>query len=560
MSIIENIPFIGEDTRSRKYLLPVSIAETKGNVIRAESLLKQKPLQIGISETDYASLQNGEDGENASVVLDFGQEMQGGIRLMVYHTSGDLYPEVRITFGESLTEAMSSVGEKGATNDHAVRDFKVPMPMFSDQEWGQTGFRYVKLELLNRNSRVDLKSALAVFVYREYPYIGHFECSDPLVNQIFDTAAYTCHLNLQHMVWDGIKRDRLVWIGDMHPEMLTIRSVFGALPIVEESLVFVRDQTPLPGWMNGIPTYSMWWLLIVWDWYRYTQNDVFMQAQKEYIEELLQLLCSIVSDTGEDTLSDYFFDWPTREQPSAKSGVRCVLKMALEAGESLAHYYGNHALEALCLEKKVCLAQGEEQHFDAKQVAAFMALSGAMDTDAAASVITQNGIKGLSTFLLYYMLRVVAQSGQDETAMELLKEYSCAMLDKGATTFWEDFHEEWIQGSGVITSVPENSAKDIHGDYGAYCYEGFRHSLCHGWASGAVPFLMEQVLGVQIAETGCRKLEITPHLGKLQYARGSYPTPFGTVKIEHTRDAQHRVVTKVEAPAEVEVVVQQEVS
>ena len=26
--------------------------------------------------------------------------------------------------------------------------------------------------------------------------------------------------------------------------------------------------------------------------------------------------------------------------------------------------------------------------------------------------------------------------------------------------------------------------KDLHGDFGAYCYVGFRHSLCHGWASG----------------------------------------------------------------------------
>jgi H/ACA ribonucleoprotein complex subunit 4 len=25
---------------------------------------------------------------------------------------------------------------------------------------------------------------------------------------------------------------------------------------------------------------------------------------------------------------------------------------------------------------------------------------------------------------------------------------------------------------------------DIHGDFGDHCYRGFRHSLCHGWASG----------------------------------------------------------------------------
>ena len=32
---------------------------------------------------------------------------------------------------------------------------------------------------------------------------------------------------MQDYLWDGIKRDRLVWIGDMHPETMTIGAVFG---------------------------------------------------------------------------------------------------------------------------------------------------------------------------------------------------------------------------------------------------------------------------------------------------------------------------------------------
>ncbi|NLK39548.1 MAG: hypothetical protein GX303_04780 [Clostridiales bacterium] len=54
-----------------------------------------------------------------------------------------------------------------------------------------------------------------------------FECSDGCLNDIYNTAAYTCHLNMQTMLWDGIKRDRLVWVGDTHPEILAIRILFG---------------------------------------------------------------------------------------------------------------------------------------------------------------------------------------------------------------------------------------------------------------------------------------------------------------------------------------------
>ena len=32
---------------------------------------------------------------------------------------------------------------------------------------------------------------------------------------------------MQEYLWDGVKRDRLVWLGDMHPEVMTVQSVFG---------------------------------------------------------------------------------------------------------------------------------------------------------------------------------------------------------------------------------------------------------------------------------------------------------------------------------------------
>lgn len=61
------------------------------------------------------------------------------------------------------------------------------------------------------------------------------------------------------------------------------------------------------------------------------------------------------------------------------------------------------------------------------------------------------------------------------------------MLDMGATTFWEDFDMDWMENAARIDQIVPAGKKDIHGDYGAYCYRGFRHSLCHGWASGRRP-------------------------------------------------------------------------
>ena len=50
---------------------------------------------------------------------------------------------------------------------------------------------------------------------------------------------------MQEYLWDGNKRDRLVWLGDMHPEVMTVNTVFGYNEVVPKSLDLIRDVTPL---------------------------------------------------------------------------------------------------------------------------------------------------------------------------------------------------------------------------------------------------------------------------------------------------------------------------
>ena len=532
MSIMENMPFVASDERVRKFLLPEKIVKTGGNVKNTDALLRAKPLQIGLNENDLCTLSN-DGGENAFLVLDFGREIHGGIRLLNFVSEKTAYPRVRLTFGESLSEAMSAVGQKGACNDHSVRDFEIPLPSYSDQEWGQTGFRFVKIELCEQDAGISLKSALAVFIYRDLEYKGSFRCSDEKINKIYDTAAYTCHLNLQHMVWDGIKRDRLVWIGDMHPEMLTVRSVFGPLDIIAKSLDFARDQAPLPLYMNGMASYSLWWLIIVWDWYFYTGDIDFLKSEGEYARSLLKQLCGKVGEDGGDCLESYFLDWPTHQKPiSEKSGVRALLKIALSKGQKLCSALGDKELSALCGEKAEALAKLPPEHQNQKQTAAVAALAGLLSDNEAAKVIKDGGVKGLSSYLLFYTLKELSKT-DPECALSLLKDYECRQLDRGATTFFEDYDVSWEQNAGDILSLSKN--EDIHGDRGDYCYKGFRHSLCHGWASGAVPFLAECVAGLEIAEPGCKKIRISPKMCGLDFIKVSYPTPLGILKAEIRR-------------------------
>lgn len=571
-NFIDTLDFAGQDERIRKYLFPKRIVLTTGKVEHEELILEKKPLQIGLSEPSVTCLSNLGGEEQAGILLDYGCEIHGSLRLLCHSAEGTTYPQVRLCFGESVAEAMGHLNEKGATNDHSVRDMVVTLSSYSDMEFGLTGFRFVYIQLLGENARVTFKSAVAVFIYRELEYKGSFVCDDERLNKIYETSAYTCHVNMQNFLWDGIKRDRLVWIGDIHPEMLTIRTIFGQNKIIEESLDFTREQTPLPQWMNGIPTYSMWWMIILWDWYMYTGNEEFVNQQKQYVNGLVSQVCSLINDDGTDNLTDYFLDWPTHGTKAAVQGVRGLLVLGLESAIKLSDFYKNTDDIELCKSKIAALKKTTAEHHGSKAAAAFLALSNWTENsnnnctenqnkyckgnlNINSKFIAEGGAKGMSTFLSYYMLKVVAQGGQMNNALEMLRDYYGGMLKMGATTFWEDFNMDWLDNATPIDMPVPEGKSDIHGDNGAFCYIGFRHSLCHGWSSGPVPFLAEKVMGVEIVEAGCRKLQITPNLGDLKWVKGTFPTPLGVVSISHTKNNEGIVETKVEAPEGVEIFV-----
>jgi len=54
--------------------------------------------------------------------------------------------------------------------------------------------------------------------------------------------------------------------------------------------------------MNGMCSYSIWWLLIQRDWYYYQGDLAYLKEQKDYLTGLLRLLISKVGDDGVELL------------------------------------------------------------------------------------------------------------------------------------------------------------------------------------------------------------------------------------------------------------------
>jgi alpha-L-rhamnosidase len=528
-------------------LPPVRVVWTSGEgVVNADKLLVAKPGQAVLKDPVPPLVLKGKSG----VILDFGVQISGDLELITPITESKEMPSVRIRFGESVAETMAEIGERGAQNDHALRDFNVKLPWLGKTTVGPSGFRFVRIDGTEDGAEVRIAQVRAVLKLRDIPYVGSFRCSDERLDRIWQTGAWTVHLNMQDYLWDGVKRDRLVWLGDMHPEVAVINAVFGANEVVPRSLDMTRDVTPVTEWMNGISSYSMWWIIIHEDWFNHHGDLAYLKEQQPYLTALLKRLGGFVDPDGRETLDGMrFLDWPTFENKTAvHEGLQAMMHLTMESGARLMTLLDDRETAALCTTTADQLKRHLPEASGRKSPAALLALAGLRDPAEVAKVLARDGPKDLSTFYGFYVLNALAKAGEIDTGLDMISRYWGGMLDFGATSFWEDFDLAWTENAGPIDQPVAPGKKDLHGDFGAHCYVGFRHSFCHGWAGGPTAWLSRNVLGISPAEPGFAKVRIEPRLGRLSWAEGSYPTPKGPIRVRHEKQADGSVKSDITLP------------
>ena len=268
------------DRLTRAYITPKRIVWMQGDLKSAELLLREGNGQPDLAGVPACLMKNGDSG-TASIILDYGRELHGGLKLVAGHANA-----------------------ASATNDHATRDAEYLLPRYGQMEIGSSGFRFVRIDLLEPGRNISLKEATAIFRYRDVPYVGAFRCSDPRLDSIWMTGAYTVHMCMQEYLWDGIKRDRCIWLGDMHPEVNTIMRVFGQNEVVTRSLDVAAEEFPLPRWFNGMSSYSLWYLIIQHDWFMHGGDRDFLMRHHDYITGLVDKIAALVDKNGIEHLED----------------------------------------------------------------------------------------------------------------------------------------------------------------------------------------------------------------------------------------------------------------
>jgi alpha-L-rhamnosidase len=460
-----------------------------------------------------------------SVTLDFGRELSG--RLKLISASGKTV-HVLASYGESREEA-----DKGYLG---TREIVVPAGMTA---YGpKSAFRFVKLVFPNAVTRWKSIGAEAI----TYPveYRGSFESSDPTLNRIWATAAYTARLCMQDGIWDAPKRDRGQWMGDLDVTGRTIVDVFGERTLMEHTMSDMIGASPVTRDVNTIAGYSAAWVMGQANFYRHVGDVDYLKSIHQPLLELLDVMDKELTDEGLFTNPEkhkVFVDWSegfssdTDESRAATQfefvlAYREAVYLLNELGdsESAARYEKRYEQMSMTARKR--LLDISTDTFGGRWQTNAIAVDSGVTTEAEQKAIWTNvlshvgeGSAVITPYYGYYVLNAMAILGRRAEALQWMKTYWGGMLAEGATSFWEAYDPHW-------------SKDDFHAHLQADGKIGYYVSLAHGWASGPAAWLPEQVLGIQPTGAGFRDVEIRPDLAGLAWARGGEPTPRGMLRVD----------------------------
>ena len=141
----------------------------------------------------------------------------------------------------------------------------------------KSSFRYARIVFVGGPPDVRFKSIAVDDIFYPVKYQGSFESSDPMLNRIWETSAYTAHLCMQDDIWDSPKRDRGRWMGDTDVMARTIEDDFNDHFLMEDTLDRLLGPAPVEQDVNGIPGYSAAWFTGIAQFYRQTGDIEFLR-------------------------------------------------------------------------------------------------------------------------------------------------------------------------------------------------------------------------------------------------------------------------------------------
>jgi hypothetical protein len=437
------------------------------------------------------------------------------------------------------------------------------------------GFRYLQATFRNCDRPVEVESISVNFTSYPVEYRGAFECSDPLLNRIWDLGRWTTRICMHDGYEDTPWREQGQWLGDAQVELLVNYVAFGDIALGTKGIrQFARGQRenglipamypakedPLP---YGIATFMAQWVSILLDHYRFTADLSIVEELYPNLEKVMGYLGSFVNERGlmaeipgftfldwmpEQTLMPAFFEYTSKGE---LTGMNAFYYKALRDAAELAGLMGRARQQEEWTQSAETLRNAFNERFWSEEeklhvhervgdeVSERWAVHNSImaayaevpppdvvqaSFDRLLSTTTQEAVQIGSPYFYFFYLEALRKAGRHQAALDEVRESYGQMVEAGATSTWEEFN-------------------------------GFT-SLSHGWSAAPTWDLSSYVLGVKLTAPGYSAFRVEPHPGDLDWAKGIIPTIQGDIGVEWERsDGRFDLQLDIPFDAKAEIIV-----
>jgi len=486
-----------------------------------------------------------------ALTLDFGREVAGRVQI---ESDTDSPITVSVAYGESLGEV---------DNEPYLGTNIVHITPRGEAVGPKSAFRYARIQFLAGPPVLRFRALHLEAIYYPVHYQGSFESSDPLLNRIWETGAYTTHLCMQDDIWDAPKRDRGRWMGDTDISGRVSDAVFADRFLLEDTLTRLIGTLPITEHVNGIPGYSSYWFTELLNHSLHTGSQEYVASMHDRIVALLRFMDEdfdhenhFINHTHEWLYVDWALDL-NGDTPMSRATTTLEYIRAYRAGARLLREIGDTANADHFEQRANELAKtSQAEHFadgsfGPRWQTNAMAIDAGVATPEQYASIWQNVLSNvgkptwrpdvISPYYGSYVLDAMARIGHRADALAWIREYWGGMIEEGATSFWEAYDPAWPKDDPHVDLQADNTA-------------GYRISLAHGWASAPAYWLMDQVLGIVPTAPGFSQATIRPDLLDLDWARGAEPTPNGLLKVDLKKEG-HGLRAMIDLPPGVDATV-----
>ncbi|MDQ8187655.1 family 78 glycoside hydrolase catalytic domain [Pelagicoccus sp. SDUM812002] len=505
-----------------------------------------------------------EEREPGVHIYDLGQNMVGWVRLKVKAKKGQ---QIRLRFTEMLNADGSlhteNLRKAKSTATYVAKGEGVEVwePRFT-----YFGFRYVELSGVEE----PLEDAIeGVVIHSDLPRRGHFECSDPMLNQLYSNTLWSQKGNFLELPTDCPQRDeRTGWTGDAQVFAPTALYNMEAGAFYRQWLYSLRDGlrdspnggfpdvAPLTGFGFGSAGWSEAGFIVPWTVYLHTGDKRVLEESLPTIQHALEIMAAQSPD-GLRISPATWGDWLSPGYPRYKSPPRQDLigtayyARAADIAARIADELGrpelaasNRALrdQAKGAYQKAYI-EGNGVVADDVQTSYFLTLGFDLASDTQKGSVEDNLLRviaekdnHLATGFLGtpLIMPVLTEMGRTDLAYTILKQTSYPgwlyTVKNGATTIWERW-DSWTPEDGFH---PHNMNSFNHYAYGSVV----------GW-------FYSDIAGLQpLPEApGWKRFRVAPKPGGgLSHASASLETPYGTAA-SNWRIEDERMKLSVTVPA-----------